>query len=109
MKKVVILALCLLLVFMMAMPCFATDGEEVGEYAVGHAGGQVDAASEEYAVGHAGGQVDAASEEYAVGHAEGHVDATYGQNISTGTVIGIVCALVVVAGVIVLYLKKKRC
>ena len=93
MKKVVILALCLLLVFMMAMPCFATDGE----------------VAEEYAVGHAGGQVDAASEEYAVGHAEGHVDATYGQNISTGTVIGIVCALVVVAGVIVLYLKKKRC
>ena len=93
MKRVVILTLCLLLVFSMAMPCFATDGE----------------VAEEYAVGHAGGQVDAASEEYAVGHAEGHVDATYGQNISTGTVIGIVCALVVVAGVIVLYLKKKRC
>ena len=103
MKKVVILALCLLLVFMMAMPCFATDGEEVEEYAVGHAGGQVEAC-----------QSGEADEEYDVGYAEGHVEATYGQSganngISTGAVIGIVGALVVIACVVVLYLKKKRC
>ena len=93
MKKVVILALCLLLVFMMAMPCFATDGEVAEEYAVGHAGGQVDAASEEYAVGHAGGQVD----------------ATYDQSVSMGAVIGIAGGLIVVVCAAVLYLKKKRC
>ena len=102
MKKVVILALCLLLVFMMAMPCFATDGEVVEEYAVGHAGGQVEAC-----------QSGETAEEYDVGHAEGYVEATYGQSgadngISTGAVIGIV-ALVVVACAVVLYLKKKRC
>ena len=43
MKRVVILTLCLLLVFSMAMPCFATDAEETETYGVGHAGGQVDA------------------------------------------------------------------
>ena len=43
MKRVVILTLCLLLVFSMAMPCFATDAEETETYGVGHAGGRVDA------------------------------------------------------------------
>jgi hypothetical protein len=43
MKRVAILALCLLLVFMMAMPCFATGTEETEEYSVGHAAGHVGA------------------------------------------------------------------
>ena len=82
MKKVVILTLCLLLVFMMAMPCFATDVEGTEEYSVGHASG----------------------------HAEATYDQGGADNgISTGAVIGIAGALVIAAGAAVWYLKKKRC
>lgn len=82
MKKVVILALCMFLVFMMAMPCFAAETEETEEYGVGHAGGRVEAT-----YGQSGEQ----------------------NGISTGAVICIAGAVVIAAGASVLYLKKKRC
>ena len=81
MKKVVILTLCLLLVFSMAMPCFATGAEGTEEYSVGHAGGHADAT------------YDQSGED---------------NGISTGAVIGIAGALVIAAGVALWYLKKKR-
>ena len=82
MKKVVIMTLCLLLVFSMAMPCFAADAEETETYGVGHGGGHVDATYDQN-------------------------DADNG--ISTGAVIGIACGLVIVVCAVGLYLKKKRC
>ena len=82
MKRVVILTLCLLLVFSMAMPCFATDAEETETYGVGHAGGQVDATYDQSGADN---------------------------GISMGAVIGIAGGLIVVVCAAVLYLKKKRC
>ena len=87
MKKIVLLLLCLLLVWMTVVPCFAAD----------NANGEL-------------------TEEYGVGHADGHVEAAYGEGgahvhdegFSAGTMIAVVGVLLIAVCVAVLFIKKKH-